>query len=404
MRGAPTFRLDPPRLRTVADPGEERHATWFELYFDLVFVVAVGELAATLARDPSAADFARFAGLFVVVAWAWAGFTFYANRFDTDDLVFRLAKSGAMLAIAAIAINVHLVMRGEGGTVGFAVGYVVVRSLLVFLYVRARLHIHGQGRRLIDMYIAGFSFTTALWLLSVFVPEPYRVLLWGAAIAIDFSVPPRAWRALAGAPIVISHLTERFGTFFIIVLGATVAGVVAGVADFEFSFESWAVAGLCFVIALAIWWIYFDLADTSVVGRGALGLLYTYGHIPLLAGVASFAAGTQLAITGAADSGLDAGARWALAGGIAVFALSLSLFHLGAEWTSLRDRTLLGRLLLSGLAIALAAAGGAVAPLAFVGLLLAAVLAQLLLEAFTVPEGAASVWEPPQAAGEAAGS
>ena len=160
MPGAPTFRLDPPRLRTVTDPDEERHATWFELYFDLVFVVAVGELAAALARDPSAADFARFAGLFVVVAWAWAGFTFYANRFDTDDLIYRLAKSGAMLAIAAIAINVHLVMRGHGGTVGFALGYVVVRSLLVFLYFRARLHVRGQGRTLIDMYIAGFSFTT----------------------------------------------------------------------------------------------------------------------------------------------------------------------------------------------------------------------------------------------------
>lgn len=396
MRGASTFRFDPPRLRTVTDPDEERHATWFELYFDLVFVVAVGELATTLASDPSAADFARFAGLFFVVAWAWAGFTFYANRFDTDDLIYRLAKSGAMLAIAAIAINVHLVMKGHGGTVGFAIGYVVVRSLLVFLYVRARRHVEGPGRRLIDMYIAGFSFTTGLWLLSVFVPEPYRVILWGVAIGIDLTVPPRAWKALAGAPIVVSHLTERFGTFFIIVLGATVAGVVAEVADFDFGFESWVVAGLCFVIALAIWWIYFDLADTSVVGRGALGLVYTYGHLPLLAGVAAFAAGTQLAIMGAADPGLSAGARWALAGGIAAFALSLSLFHLGAEWTSLRDRTLLGRLLLSAAAIALAAAGGAIAPLAFVGLLLAAVLAQLLLEAFTVSEGAASVWEPPR--------
>ena len=160
MHGAPTFRLDPPRLRTVTDPDEERHATWFELYFDLVFVVAVGELAAALARDPSAADFARFAGLFVVVSWAWAGFTFYANRFDTDDLIYRMAKSGAMLAIAAIAINVHLVMRGHGGTVGFALGYVVVRSLLVSLYFRAPLHVGGQGRNLIDLYIAGFSFTT----------------------------------------------------------------------------------------------------------------------------------------------------------------------------------------------------------------------------------------------------
>jgi low temperature requirement protein LtrA len=403
LSGTPTFRLEPPRLRTTADPSEERHATWFELYFDLVFVAAVGELAAGLGRDPSAAVFGRFAGLFVVISWAWAGFTFYANRFDTDDLIYRLAKSGAMLAIAALAINLHRLMSGDGGTVGFAAGYVVVRSLLVALYVRARMHLAGEGRDLANVYIAGFSFTTALWLLSIFVPEPYRLLLWGLAIAIDLAMPLRAWPALEGAPVVVSHLTERFGIFFIIVLGAAVLGVVVGVAGFEFSLESWVIAGLCFVIALSLWWIYFDLADTSVVGRGLLGLVYTYGHFPLFAGVAAFGAGTHLAITHAAGAGLEAGIRWALAGGIAAFALSLSLFHLGAEWTSARDPTLIGRFLLAGLAIALAALGGGLDPLAFVAIITGALLAQLLLEAFTFPEGAASVWEPPRITEDAAG-
>jgi low temperature requirement protein LtrA len=403
MGGAPIFRLEPPRLRTTADPGEERHATWFELYFDLVFVAAVGQLAVALARDPSGPVFARFVGLFVLVVWAWAGFVFYANRFDTDDLIFRLAKSGAMLAIVALAVNLHRVMRGHGGTVGFAAGYVVVRSLLIALYVRARLNVRGQGRELIDVYIAGFSFTTGLWLLSIFVPGPFRYLLWGVALAIDLAMPPRAWSALGGAPVVVSHLTERFGTFFIIVLGESVVAVVAGVAGFEFSFESWVVAGICFVIALCLWWIYFDLADTSVLGRGVLGVVYMYGHFPLLAGVAAFGAGTRLAITQAAHPGLGAGARWALAGGIAAFALSLALFHIGAEWTSPRDRSFLGRVSLGALAITLAAVGGGIAPLLFVVLVAAAVVGQLLLEAFTYPVGAATVWQPPEPADGPAG-
>jgi low temperature requirement protein LtrA len=396
MDGAPTFRLEPPRLRTTADPSEERHATWFELYFDLVFVAAVAQLAAALARDPTGPVFARFAGLFVVVTWAWAGFTFYANRFDTDDLIFRLAKSGAMLAIAALAVDVHRVMAGHGGGAEFAAAYVVVRSLLVALYVRARLHVHGPGRELINVYIAAFSFTTLLWLFSIFVPGPFRYVLWGLALAIDVLTPLRAWPALAGAPVVVSHLTDRYGSFFIIVLGESVVAVVAGVAGFGFSFQSWVVAVSCFVIALCLWWIYFDLADTSVLGRGTLGLTYLYGHFPLLAGVAAFGAGTKLAITHAAQAGLDAGVRWALAGGVAAFALSLALFYIGAEWTSPRDRTFLGRVALAALLITLAAAGAGVAPLAFVALVAAAVLGQLILEAFTYPLGAASVWEPPE--------
>lgn len=377
-----TFRLEPPRLRTTADPRQPRHATWFELYFDLVFVAAIAQLGAALERDPSAAVFARFAALFVVVVWAWILYALYANRFDTDDLIFRLAKSGGMLAIAAVAVTLHRVMEGDGGTVGFAIAYVALRSFLIGLYVRARNHVSGPGRELSTVYIAGYSFTTGLWLVSVFVPSPVREVLWGVAMVIDLLIPTRAWAVLKGASVVVSHLTERFGTFFIIVLGESVIAAVAGVAGLEFTLESWIVAGACIVVAQCLWWVYFDIADTSVVGRGVLGLIFVYGHFPLLAGVAVFGEGTRLAVTEAADPGLSAAARWALAGGIGTFALSLSVLHIGAEWTSLRDRPFVGRIRLAVLLFALAAWGGGLPPVVFVTLFLGAVLTQLLLDAF----------------------
>jgi low temperature requirement protein LtrA len=390
-----TFRLEPPRLRTTADPREERHATWFELYFDLVFVAAVSQLGMALARNPSAAAYARFAALFVVVVWAWVLYTLYTNRFDTDDLIFRLSKSVAMLAIVVVAVSINHVMAGNGGTRTFAIGYVVIRVLLLGLYGRARRHVSGAGRRLTDIYLVGYSSTTALWLVSIFVPGPARYLLWGVAMVTDLLVPIRAWAALPERTVVISHLTERFGTFFIIVLGESVLAAVVGVADVRFTFDSWVVAGTCFLIALCLWWIYFDLADTSVVGRGALGLVYVYSHFPLFAGVAVLGAGTKLAVIHASHPGLSAGIRWALAGGVGAFALSLATIHLGAEWTSLRDHTFLGRVALAIFALTLAAAGRGIAPPLFAALLAAGVLGQLLLEAFTPRFGSATVYEPP---------
>ncbi len=391
LGAAGTFRLEPPRLRTTAGAREERHATWFELYFDLVFVAAVSQLGVALARHPSADVFARFAALFLIIVWAWVLYMLYANRFDTDDLVFRLAKSGGMLAIVAVAVDIHRVMAGQGGTAEFAAAYVVLRCFLLALYSRARHYVSGRGRTLTNIYLVGYSATTALWLLSIFVPTPYRFVLWGVAMVIDLVIPTRAWAALDGAAIVVSHLTERYGTFFIIVLGESVIAVVAAVAGLSFTVESWLVAGTCFVIALCLWWIYFDLADTSVVGRGVLGLVYVYSHFPLLAGVALSGEGTKLAITEAARPGLEAGARWALAGGVGAFALSLAAIHLGAEWTSLRDRTFLSRIVLAIAVLVLAATGAAIPPLGFVLLLAAALLGQLLLEAFTVRTGAATV-------------
>jgi low temperature requirement protein LtrA len=331
-------------------------------------------------------------------------YTLYANRFDTDDLIFRLSKSAGMLAIAAVAIQLHRVMEGDGGTVGFAAAYVALRVPLIGLYVRARNHVKGSARRLCGIYVAGYGFTTALWLASILVPSPLRYVVWSVAMLADLFIPTRAWAALKDVSVVVSHLTERYGTFFIIVLGESVVAVVAGVAGFEFTLESWVVACSCFVIALCLWWVYFDLADTSVIGRGVLGLVFVYSHFPLLAGVAAFGDGTRLAITEAAQPGLGAGARWALAGGIGTFALSLAVVHLGAEWTSLRDRSFIARICVAALAFALAAAGGAIAPVLFVAVIAVAVLAALLVEAFTFRAGATSIWEPPAPAEVAAGA
>ena len=403
-----TFRLEPPRLRTADSAREERHATWFELFFDLVFAAALAVLAGSLARDPAAVVFARFLGLFITVVWAWVLFTLYSNRFDTDDLIFRLAKSGAMLAIAAAAVELRLVVEGHGGAAGFAIAYVVLRGLLIALYVRAMLDTTGAARQLSKVYIAGYAATTGLWLASVFVSGPARFGLWAAAMVIDLIIPVRAWATIKEHAVAVSHLTERFGTFFIIILGQSILAAVTGVEGSEATFSSWAVAGLCLLVALCLWWIYFDLADTSVVGRGVLGLIYVYSHFVLLAGVALFGVGSKLAIEQATHEHLSPAARWASAGGIGAFALSLAAVHLGAEWTSMRDRAFAGRIALALLGLILAVTGVLETPTLFVSVLAGGVIGQLLLEAFTPRAGAASIVQidaagPPLAASEASG-
>ena len=386
-----TFRLEPPRLRTTGDRAEERHATWFELFFDLVFAAALSELMSGLARHPSASTFLRFGGLFVVVVWAWILYALYANRFDTDDLIFRLAKSGAMMAVAAAAVELRGVMAGHGGATGFALAYILVRLLLIALYLRAWRHVEGSGRRLTEVYMVGYLVTTLIWLASIWVPGPLRPWLWVVATFADLAIPPRAWAKLKAHPVVVSHLTERFGTFFIIVLGQSLISLVADLAGVHPTTGSWILAGLCFLTALCLWWIYFDLADTSVVGRGVLGLVYVYSHFLLLAGVGLFGVGSALVVPEATRAGLTAAARWALAGGLSGFALSLAAVHIGAEWTTMSDRTFISRLLLAAFALSLAATGSGTRPILFVGLLTSAAAGQLLLEALTAPQGAATV-------------
>ena len=123
--------LLPPRLRTLEQTSGARHATWLELFYDLVFVVIVAELAHKLAEDVSWRGVGEFAALFVPVWWAWIGMTFYADRFDTDDTVHRLLFAAQMLAVGALAINVH---HGIGDTyTGFVLAYFAYCAFLVLM-------------------------------------------------------------------------------------------------------------------------------------------------------------------------------------------------------------------------------------------------------------------------------
>ena len=94
-------QIRPPALRTA----ESASASRLELFFDLAYVLVVLELATAFYADLTWHGLATFAALYVALWFSWVGFTLYANRFDTDDVVFRIAKLAATLAIAGCAAS-----------------------------------------------------------------------------------------------------------------------------------------------------------------------------------------------------------------------------------------------------------------------------------------------------------
>ena len=98
-----------------------RHATWLELFYDLIFVVVISQLAHNLENDFSLYGSLGFLALFVPVWWSWTGAAFYATRFDTDDLGHRILILLQMIGAAALAVNVT---DGLGNnSAGFALSY-----------------------------------------------------------------------------------------------------------------------------------------------------------------------------------------------------------------------------------------------------------------------------------------
>jgi low temperature requirement protein LtrA len=375
----------PPRLRTAEENEKERRATWLELFYDLVFVAAIAEVAHNLNEHVSLAGFLGYMLLFVPIWWSWIGATFYATRFDTDDLGHRLLTLLQMIAIAVLAVNVHY---GLGKTSdGFALSYITVRCILIFQYLMAGYFVVA-ARKLTTWYVTGFSIAAAIWLISIFVPIPLRFWLWGLGFIIDFGTPLTAGKLVAKVPPSFSHIPERLGLFTIIVLGEAVIAVVNGVSQLQWGFASATVAVLGMIVAFSLWWIYFDSVDGSPlramgIGNMKIGLTWLYCHLPLAIGIAATGVGVEHIVVSSKTAGaLPSNERWLICGAVAICLTALAVIHLiTCTLGTQRHRKILAAYRLGSAAfiLVIAIAGVALSSIAVAGLVALACAVQVVV-------------------------
>ena len=295
-----------------------------------MFVVAVSQLAHELSSNVSWRGFLEYAGLFAPLWWTWIGTTFYANRFDSDDPIRRVMMGLQMLAIAFLAVNIH--HAWDDSSTGFALGYIVSRILLIGEYLRAAKHIPA-ARSLIYPMNVGFALGVTCWIISLWVPAPWKFALWAAGLLIDFSAPFIVAKAQRQLPPHAEHLPERFGLFTIIVLGEAVIAVVNGVSDMDWGINSAATATLGFIAAFGRWWLYFEnaldgaLEKARNTGRILIAQVWLYGHLPLVVGLAAAGIGVEHMVISTQSAALPDNERWLMAGSVGLCYLALAILH-----------------------------------------------------------------------------
>jgi low temperature requirement protein LtrA len=369
--------IRPPQLRTDE---AERAASRLELFFDLAYVLVVAELAASFAKDLSWHGAAVFAGLFTITWWSWVTTTLYANRFDTNDVVYRLAKLGNTGAVIAMAASAQEAIGAKA--VAFAIGYLLTRLLLVALYARAYRHVIG-ARPTVGIYLTGTAAAATLWAASLAAPGNIRYAMWAAGILVEGVAPLIATRHGGGVPLHLSHLPERFALFVILVLGESVASIVIGVHDTDWAQISVLVAASGFITVAALWWIYFDLGGAAgkhkLIEEGddqesRVADAYVYGHLPLMLGLVTVAVGIEQFIVHPGDD-LSNAARWAMHGGTALFLIGTAAVIAG---TAGRWRAAWPWPIIAIPAVAMAGLANALVPALAMGLIAAIVVATVL--------------------------
>jgi low temperature requirement protein LtrA len=278
-----------------------RKATWFELFFDLVFVVAVAQLSGAYAHHFDWAGAAGSALLLLAMWWCWLGHTFHATRFDEQRRGQRLLGLAQIGAVTAIGYGVADAFGARG--VAFACGVAVFKTLLALAYVGEWRWAGARG--LIRAYASLYAVQAALWAGSALLDPPPRLLAWCAALALDLLSPWWVARFTTRVQPHPEHLPERFGLFTIILLGEGMASVVHaldhGGAPTP---QALGAAALGALLSFLCWVGYFEIGrahgerQVASAAQGRQLRLWAYGHVPLYVGIASLAAGT-VALAGA---------------------------------------------------------------------------------------------------------
>jgi low temperature requirement protein LtrA len=337
--------LSKPQLTTTVDRSALRrpmgeHSTEaqpIELFFDLVYVLAVTQLTHHLVTHLSARGALQTLSLLIAVWAAWINTIWVTNYFDVGARPVRLALLGLMFASLIMSAFLPDAYSGRGFTVALAfVTIVCAGSGLAAIAFGPDDHLRAPLERVLIWWV-GLSL---IWLAGGLVDGNGRLAIWLVAgglmlvvIWFGFPVPGLGRSQTTDYTIAGAHLAERCSLFIIIALGESILVTGAGFGDLPSTTNTVVAFVVAFVGSAALWWIYFDRAEEAALEKiaesddpGRLGVIaYTYCHIPMVAGIIVAAAADELTI---AHPGEDATATTAalILGGPALYLIGNALF------------------------------------------------------------------------------
>ncbi|MBK8556695.1 MAG: low temperature requirement protein A [Lewinellaceae bacterium] len=275
----------PPKKFTLEQ--EERKISWLELFYDLVYVIAISRINHHLSVHPDVAGLLDYMYFFAVVYWGWLNGSLHHDLHGTSGLRTSLMTLWQMLIVAALVVtadNTH-----ERFTHHITIALMVMQLYITYLWWSVGIY-DKVHRKMSRPYTVAYLSAFLLMLATLFLEGPYVQLLFYAALLLNYLPPFFASltrKQIAGEFRLSSSMSERMGLFTIIVFGEAILGVVNGAGSLhELSPEMWLHFGLSILIVFALWWLFFTLVADRTCKKGLLsGSLMQVLYIPTLMGL-----------------------------------------------------------------------------------------------------------------------
>ena len=311
---------------------EGDRVTTLELFFDLVFVLALTQCTALMAADPTWHGLVRGVLVLAVLWWAWVGYAWLTSVVDPEAGAVRLSIFVAMAAFLVAALSAPNAFGDDA--FAFACAYAVVRVAHIWLFVIASRDDPGLRRSVTGLGMST-ALGTGLLVAASATDGAFQTTLWVLALVVDVGAP--AFLFSEGWQLVPGHFAERHGLILIIALGESIVAIGVG-SEAVVDLGVVLAATLGIAIAAALWWLYFDVTvwlaerrlsratpgkEQNELARDAYSLI----HFPMVAGIVLAALGMKTTLAHVGDA-LDTVPAVALVGGVGLYLLA----HVAFRW------------------------------------------------------------------------
>jgi low temperature requirement protein LtrA len=307
--------MNPFKIASARNPDEEhRVATPLELFFDLVYVIAIASAASGLHHQLLKHQIAYGIGWYIFAFWAiwwcWVNYTWYASAFDTDDTVYRLFTFIQIFGALVLAVGIKNFFQPQHNLVLALIGYIIMRFAMVLHWLRVGVSLGKRYKKVAYRYAFGVTVVQVLWIFNYLFAGEFFIYISAILVIAEMSVPVIAEQNYAeeGTPWHPHHIAERYGLLVIIVLGegilattTTIASLISSATRWQDAFPlGFGAAGLVF----ALWWSYFRIPFGKILHQNktslSISLIFGYGHYFLFASLAAVDVGLQLVANAAA--------------------------------------------------------------------------------------------------------
>ncbi len=327
-----------------------------ELFFDLVFVLAVTQCTELMSHHPTWSGLAQGILVLSVLWWSWGGYAWLTSVVDPEDDAVRLSIFAAMAAFLICAICVPAAFGSLA--LEFAIAYGFVRAAHIALFVIASRD-DPDLRHSVSTLAASTAIGVLILVGASFLDGAAQAGAWLLAVALDTGGP--YFFGAEGWKLVPQHFAERHGLIVLIALGESIVAIGVGAGThLTAGIAAAAVLGIGF--SAALWWIYFDVVALVAARRLAAAApgrelnemardSYSYIHFFMVAGIVLTAFGLKETLAGV-DEHLRTVPAFALLGGTALYLWGHVAFRLRHVHTVNRQRLILGAALIALLPVA----------------------------------------------------